>query len=140
MGLGLAPLTFRFCTEAGEPVREDGNPNELTEMYVVEERGFTPYNHSAQFQRTVRRCRTKNEDSLRWGMTPNQRISELRGAGCRQLHRAPVEGEECFLTSPFIEQAIALRTGSMSVNAMFHQLLAFDDVQQFRCGNSVKSS
>jgi len=107
MGLGLAPLTFRFCTEAGEPVREDGNPNELTEMYVVEERGFTPYNHSAQFQRTVRRCRTKNEDSLRWGMTPNQRISELRGAGCRQLHRAPVEGEECFLTSPFIEQAIA---------------------------------
>src|SRR5436189_2393844 len=35
----------------------------------------------------------KNEDSLRWGMTPNQRISELRGAGCRQLHRAPTSRE-----------------------------------------------
>ena len=55
-------------------------------------------------------------------MTPNQRISELRGAGCRQLHRAPVEGEECFLTSPFIEQAIALIELGFSLMAMFRQV------------------
>lgn len=61
-------------------------------MYVVEERGFTPYNHSACPVSENRSAAPKNEDSLRWGMTPNQRISELRGAGCRQLHRAPVEG------------------------------------------------
>jgi len=81
MGLGLAPLTFRFCTEAGEPVREDGNlpveegdvverklPNGMIETYAVEERGFRKGMHSIpdHYQMKVRKVGTmRSKPNLR---------------------------------------------------------------------------
>src|SRR5437588_8215289 len=50
-----------------------------------------------------------NHLNLTQGHNTRRASSVVTGAGCRESFRLPVDGEAFFLTSPFIDQAIALR-------------------------------